>query len=95
MWIKNILKELKCEEYLSTPIEIFSNNQAAIQWLNNATSSKKTRHVNLKYHFVRDEIERGDFDVVYLNTDQMIADCFTKAVSRDKLNWICGQMSIM
>lgn len=95
MWLQNMLIELKCTEYISKPTEIFCDNQATIQWLKNAKSSSKTRHVNLKFHFVRDEVENNTINVLYTNTNDMIADCFTKSVTKDKLEWCCNQMYLI
>jgi len=53
--------------------------------LKNAKSSSKTRHVNLKFHFLRDEIENNTIVMMYVDTDKIIADCFTKCVTKDKL----------
>lgn len=94
IWLQNMLTELNCIEYMSRPINIFCDNQATIQWLKNAKSSTKTRHVNLKFHFVRDEIENGIINVSYVNTNEMIADCLTKSVSKEKLEWCCMHMCL-
>lgn len=86
--------ELNCTEYINRPINIFCDNQATIQWLKNAKSSTKTQHVNLKFYFVRDEIEDEIIDVSYISIDEMIANCLTKSVSKEKLEWCCKHMSL-
>lgn len=48
MWIRNMLGELKCNEYILEPTNVYCDNQAAIQWLKNAKSSTRMRHVNLR-----------------------------------------------
>jgi len=59
IWLQNMLIELRCTEYISKPLDIYCDNQATIQWLKNAKSSTKTRHINLKFHFVRDKVENN------------------------------------
>lgn len=95
MWLQNMLTELKCEEYIDIPIEVYCDNQATIQWIKNAKSSSKTRHVNLKFHFVRDEVEKGNIIMSYVNTNDMVADCLTKGTPKDKLVWCCEQMCLI
>lgn len=95
LWLQNMLTELNCREYIIKPINIFCDNQATIQWLKNARSSTKTRHVNLKFHFIRDEIEKGNIEVLHVNSGKMIADCLTKFVSTDKLEWYRKQMCLV
>lgn len=43
------------------------------------------RHVNLKFYFVRDEVENNNIIKIYVNTEDMIVDCFTKNVTKEKL----------
>jgi len=90
-----MLIELQCTEYISEPLNIYCDNQATIQWLKNAKSSTKIRHVNLKFHFVRDEVKKGRINVSYINTSNMIADCLTKSVSKEKLEWCCKNMYLI
>jgi len=52
IWLQNMFIELQCTEYISEPLNIYCDNQATIQWLKNAKLSTKTRHVNLKLHFM-------------------------------------------
>lgn len=95
LWLQNMLAELKCNEIIvSVPTEVFCDNQAAIQWVKNTKSSTKTRHVNLKFHFVRDEIENKRISVAYINTERMVADYLTKAVTKDKLEWCCKECAL-
>lgn len=92
IWYQNVLTELKCDRYLDKPTRIYGDNQASIQWAKNAHSSSKMRHVNLRLHFIRDEVDVGNLILIYVSTDNMIADCFTKIVSKEKLEWCCKQM---
>lgn len=94
MWLQNMLIELKCEEYLNKLTEIYCDNQATIQWIKNAKSSNKTRYVNLKFHFVRDEVEDGNIIMTYVNIKDMISDCLTKSVPKEKIDW-CEQMHLI
>ena len=48
------------------------------------SSSKKTRHVDIRYFFVKDGVEREDIDVKYCPTELMIADFFTKPLQGSK-----------
>jgi hypothetical protein len=45
---------------------------------------KKTKHIDIAYHFVRERVEMGELDIVYKSTDEMVADDLTKALSTDK-----------
>ena len=59
---------------------LHQDNESAIKLEVNgiASSSKRTRHINIKYFFVKDRLEAEKIKVVFCPTDQMIADYFTK-----------------
>ena len=44
------------------------------------STSKRTRHINIKYFFVHDRIERNEVQITYLPTEQMVADILSKPI---------------
>ena len=61
------------------PVTVYQDNQAAIRLMENGfTSSSRTRHIDIRYFFIKDRIENGDVRIEYLHTKQMIADFLTK-----------------
>jgi len=82
-------------KFLNKPVVIYCDNTTAIEWMRSVRSANKTRHVNLKFHFVRYELERGDIDVKYVETKYMIADFLTKAVTHEKLLWTLKKINVM
>ena len=65
---------------------IHQDNKSAILLEKNgkASSSKRTRHMNIRYFFVTDQIKQGHATIEYCPTDQMIADYFTKPLTGTK-----------
>jgi hypothetical protein len=94
-WTLNMLTELKCENFVKRPVVLYSDSQSAIDWLNSGKSSNKTRHVNLKFHFVKDLIESNTIKTKYINTNEMISDFLTKAVTFDKLLFSMKKICLM
>lgn len=39
-----------------------------------------TKHIDTRFHFIRDLVNNGDIDVAYCGTDEQVADIFTKAL---------------
>ena len=67
------------------PTDLFCDNQAAIILTKDAQFRARTKHIQRKYHFIRDDIvAKGQAIVRYVSTEDMIADIFTKALSKDK-----------
>ena len=54
------------------------DNQSTIHWAHGRDNFARTKHINVKYHFVRELVESRSIDVVYKPTTIMIADILTK-----------------
>ena len=70
--------------------DLFVDNQGAIKLANNPVHRQRSKHIDIKYHFIRDEVTIGTLQLIYVPTHLNIADMFTKPVSRmklDKLNF--------
>ena len=44
----------------------------------NTNQHSKTKHIEIRYHFLRDRYEKGDIEIDYVSTDFQLADIFTK-----------------
>ena len=61
------------------PVVIHQDNKSAIVLENTGRSNAgRTRHINVKYYFVKDRVESKDVRIVYTPTHEMVADFFTK-----------------
>ncbi len=81
-WIRRLLVDLKyCG---SEPTVIFEDNQSAICIGQNPQYHSKTKHIDIKYHFVRQQLSNKTIALQYCSTNDMIADVFTKSLSFDK-----------
>ncbi|KAE9283969.1 hypothetical protein PR003_g26983 [Phytophthora rubi] len=76
MWTLNLFKELKVRP--TQPTVLYDDNQAAIQVIGQVSSSYKVKSVDLKFHKIRDFVERDVFLVEYCPSTDNIADIFTK-----------------
>ena len=72
---------------------IFEDNQSTI-CLANGQGSKRSKHIDIKYHFIQDKIANGEIIVQYCDTNDMIADIFTKPLAKDKFNKLRGLMGM-
>ena len=48
------------------------------------SSSKRTKHINVRYFFVKDCVDRGDFKITWCSTNEMLGDYFTKPLQGSK-----------
>ncbi|GJZ86400.1 retrovirus-related pol polyprotein from transposon TNT 1-94 [Tanacetum coccineum] len=88
LWLKRFLQELgfKQQRYA-----VLCDNQSTIHLAKNSMFHKRTKHIDIRYHWIRDAIERW---FVKLNTsfirDEYASDMLTKAVAREKLKICCS-----
>lgn len=65
-------------------ITVYNDNQGANKLCYNPVFHERSKHIDIRYHFIRDNIEKGIVKVDYLNTNEMIADVLTKSLGNVK-----------
>lgn len=85
LFVKQMLEFINREE-IEFPIQVNVDNAGAIFMANNRTTSQRTKHVDTRYHFVREYVEDGILKVVYVMSEKNDADPFTKNVN-EKSYW--------
>ena len=80
MWLRQLFSNLLKDYKLSESTTIYEDNQSAICMARNNQSHGRSKHVDIKYHFVREQVEKQTTNVVYCESEQMTADILTKGV---------------
>ena len=81
IWLRMVLEELGVQ--MAGPVVIREDNKACQMFADHAGNFSRTKHIDVRYHFVRERVERGDIRVDYVSTDEQVADIFTKALPRE------------
>lgn len=82
MWMKTFLDELKVK--IDTGAILRCDNQSAIRLIRNSELHQRTKHIDIRHHFIRERYEEALFDVEYVPTGKQLAYIFTKALTKDK-----------
>ena len=82
IWMQQLLKDLHYS-YIQ-PMTVYEDNQATMCIAGDRQCSKKTKHIDIRFHFVRDLINSNKIVLKYCSSDQMIADILTKSLSAEK-----------
>ena len=61
------------------------DNKGAIELAKNPVYHQRSKHIDIRYHFIREQVERNIVDLIYVPSDENIADIFTKPASKQKL----------
>ena len=85
LWIRQQLKDF-CVD--TGCILIFCDNTSAINIFKNSCQHKITKQINIRHHFLRDNVEKGLISMNFYATNNQIADIFTKALCREQLRGI-------
>ncbi len=76
IWMRIFCSLLKFP--FTTPFPLFSDNQAALSLSTSESVSARSKHIDIKHHFIRSHIKNGSFSVNWIETSEMPADIFTK-----------------
>lgn len=82
MWLKSL--SFSIDMKLPGPIILWEDNMGCINIANNPSSHKRSKHIDIKYHFSRERVETKDICVSYIPTDEQVADIMTKPLDRVK-----------
>ncbi|KAI3685502.1 hypothetical protein L6452_34750 [Arctium lappa] len=92
LWIQNQMLDYGVT-FLHTPI--FIDNSSAISIVNNPVKHSKTKHIEIRYHFIRDCNEKKLVQVVKVHTDNQFADLFTKAFDVGRFTFLVTSVGMI
>ena len=75
-----INKELQVNVPINIPV-IMKDNTKVIKLSDNPEFHKKTKHINIKYHFIREFVKENKIRLLYINTKEQLVDPLTKVIS--------------
>jgi hypothetical protein len=74
---------IACESYLkidAKPVTIRIDNTGAIALIKNPEFHQRTKHMDVRWHYMREQVETGNIQIEYVSTAEMAADGLTKAL---------------
>jgi len=83
LWLRNLIAEIRAP--ITMPTALHCDNQGAIALTHNNKFHPRTKHINIRYHFIQEAVENDHVLLSYCPTDAMVADVLTKALPRSKL----------
>ena len=78
--------------YEMSATKVHQDNQSTIMIKNGKGSSKKTRHVNIRYFWIKERVETGEVDISYLQSLDMVADILTKPLQGELFRKLRGRL---
>ncbi|KAJ3622463.1 hypothetical protein MTP99_002971 [Tenebrio molitor] len=80
IWLKLLLSELAIFENFKATLHV--DNESAIKLIKNPEFHQRSKHIDVRYHFIRDKYTMGEFNLVHVSSKQQQADILTKPLPR-------------
>jgi transposase InsO family protein len=93
IWLRKLLTGLFDLEMRATAI--LCDNQSCIKMTENPVFHNKSKHIEIRYHFIRDMVQRGALKLQYISTDEQVVDVLTKPLSRVKFEHFQDKLGIV
>lgn len=93
VWIRRLLFDLQADVMNNVPM-LFMDNQSAIKLVKNPEYHKRSKHIDVKYHFIREKYEEGVFNLEYVASEDQLGDIFTKALNKVKFEKFCQLIGV-
>ena len=92
LWIKSLF----CECHLTlNHFAMFSDNKGAIHLTQNPVMEGQSKHIDIKYYFLREHVEDNSFVLDYMSTDQQLADIMMKNLTWQKFQENCSRLNLI
>jgi hypothetical protein len=92
LWMKNQLLDYGLRY---SKIPIYCDNQSAIAMTGNPVQHSMTKHISIRYHFIREHVEEGNIELHFVSTDQQLADIFTKPLSEATFTRLVNELGMV
>jgi hypothetical protein len=92
LWMKYQLADYGFE---FKAIPIYCDNTSAVAITYNPVLHSRTKHIDIRHHFIRDHVQQGDIEIHYIPTEQQLADVFTKALDETRFNMLISELGML
>nr|GEY38524.1 retrovirus-related Pol polyprotein from transposon TNT 1-94 [Tanacetum cinerariifolium] len=75
-------------------IPMYCDNKSVIALCCNNVQHSRSKHIDLRYHFIKEQVENGVIKLYFVNTEYQLADLFTKALGRDRIEFLINKLGM-
>ena len=92
LWMKQTLKDYGVH---LKHVPLYCDNECAIKIADNPVQHSKTKHIEIRHHFLRDHVMKEDIDIIHVNTKEQLADIFTKPLDEKRFCKLRCELNIL
>ena len=93
VWLRKLLSDLFDLQLDATCI--YCNNQSCVKLSKNSVFHDKSKHIEIKYHYIRDMVQRGAVKLQYVVTNEQIANVLTKPLAKVKFEYFREKLGVL
>jgi hypothetical protein len=91
LWMRQTLRDYG---YKLTKVPLLCDNESAIRMADNPVEHSRTKHIAIRYHFLRDHQQRGDIEIAYVSTKEQLANIFTKLLDEKTFTKLRHELNV-
>ncbi|KAJ9545395.1 hypothetical protein OSB04_025102 [Centaurea solstitialis] len=92
LWMKTQLADFG---YTMHRIPIYCDSKSAIQITANPVQHSRTKHIDIRYHFIKDHVEKGNIELYFVESDYQLADLFTKPFDEKRHFFLLSKLGML
>nr|GEZ05457.1 retrovirus-related Pol polyprotein from transposon TNT 1-94 [Tanacetum cinerariifolium] len=75
-------------------IPMYCDNKSVIALCCNNVQHSRSKHIDIRYHFIKEQVENGVIEIYFVNTEYQLADFFTKALGRERIEFLINKLGM-
>nr|GEY38663.1 copia protein [Tanacetum cinerariifolium] len=75
-------------------IPMYCDNKSAIALCCNNVQHSRSKHIDIRYHFIKEQVENGVIELYFFNTEYQLANLFTKSLGRDRIEFLINKLGM-
>ncbi|GJY54493.1 retrovirus-related pol polyprotein from transposon TNT 1-94 [Tanacetum coccineum] len=75
-------------------IPMYYDNKSAIALCCNNVQHSRSKHIDIRFHFIKEQVENGVVELYFVNTEYQLADIFTKALCRERIEFLINKLGM-
>jgi hypothetical protein len=92
LWMRQTVRDY---DYKLRKVPLLCDNESAIYMTDNPVEDSLTKHIDIRYHFMRDHQQWGDIEIAYVSTHIQLADIFTKPLDEKTFSKLRNELNIL
>jgi hypothetical protein len=92
LWMRQTLRDYG---YKLSKVSLLCDNESAIRMADNLVEHNRTKHIDIRYHFLRDHQQRGDIEIAYVTIKEQLANIITKPLDEKTFSKLRNELNIL